>query len=66
MSAQKILIVGGRVIDPSNGIDKVTDIDIENGKISKIGENLKNLGSEKNYDLIVDAKGCLVTPGILI
>ena len=64
MSEKRILIVGGRVIDPSNRIDKVTDIEIENGKISKIGENLENLRSEKHYDLIVDAKGCLVTPGI--
>ena len=64
MSEKRILIVGGRVIDPCNRIDKVTDIEIENGKISKIGENLENLRSEKHYNLIVDAKGCLVTPGI--
>jgi dihydroorotase len=62
MEKKRILIFGGRVIDPSNGLDKVADIEIENGKISKIGENLKNLET-KDYDLLVDATDCLVTPG---
>ena len=30
----KLAIIGGHVIDPKNGIDKVTDILIENGKVS--------------------------------
>ena len=32
-----LLIKGGRVVDPSQGLDATMDILIENGKISKIG-----------------------------
>jgi len=32
----KLLLKGGRVIDPSQGMDTVTDILIEDGKISCI------------------------------
>ena len=31
-----MLIRGGRVIDPANGIDKVADILVENGKVADI------------------------------
>ena len=32
------VITGGRVIDPSTGIDECTDIGILEGKISEIGD----------------------------
>jgi len=33
----------GRIIDPGSGLDKITDIRVENGRISEIGDNLKSL-----------------------
>ena len=55
-----ILIKGGRVIDPAQGLDKVLDVLIENGKIAKVGTGLKSEGAE-----VIDASGKLVTPGLI-
>lgn len=54
------LIKGGRVIDPSQGIDKVLDILIEKGKIKAIDENITTENAE-----IIDASGKIVTPGLI-
>lgn len=58
----RILIKNGRVIDPENGLDKATDILIENGTISKIGDNLEPKGKETE---IIDAAGKVVVPGLV-
>ena len=34
---EKLLIRGGRVIDPANGVDKVADVLIADGKIAAVG-----------------------------
>jgi len=52
----KLLIKGGRVIDPASGRDEVGDIFIAAGKIS--GEKLK-------ADRTIDAKGLVVAPGLI-
>ncbi len=54
-----ILIKGGRVIDPAQGIDEVLDVLIEDGKIAKVGKGLKGKGET------IDAAGKLVTPGLI-
>ena len=55
-----MLIKNGRVINPATNLDEVTDILIEDGKVSKI---------EKNTDLddkeIIDAKNKIVIPGLV-
>ena len=48
----KILIKGGRVIDPENNIDKVTDIFIDKGVISEIGDDLELEGIDME---VIDA-----------
>jgi len=55
-----ILIKNGRVIDPASRTDKILDIYIEGGKISKIGKNLKTSGAK-----ILDAKNKIVLPGLI-
>lgn len=55
-----LLIKGGRVIDIANNINKVTDVLVENGKISKIG-NLTKVKAKK----IIDAKNKIVCPGFI-
>lgn len=55
-----ILIKNGRVIDPDKKIDKVADILIAEGKIEKVGEQLKD-----SADRVIDAKGCYVMPGLI-
>ncbi|MCD8198941.1 MAG: dihydroorotase [Phascolarctobacterium sp.] len=56
----KILIKNGRVVDPSQKLDAVTDILIENGKIKKIGQGLTLADGET-----FDAAGLVVTPGLI-
>jgi dihydroorotase len=56
-----LLIKGGRVIDPSQGIDATADILVEAGIIKELG---KNLIAEAGC-LTIDAAGLLVTPGLI-
>jgi dihydroorotase len=56
----KLLIRGGRVIDPSSKFDDVSDVLIEDGLISAVGKNLSNDGAT-----IFDATGTIVAPGFI-
>ena len=56
----RLLIRGGRVIDPSRGLDEVADLLIEEGKISRIGKNLKAESAQA-----MNAKGKVVCPGFI-
>jgi dihydroorotase len=55
-----MLIRGGRVVDPSQGLDANRDILIENGFVVQIGEHL-----EERDARIVDAGGAIVAPGFV-
>jgi dihydroorotase len=69
----KMLIKNGHIIDPSQGIDSVGDILIEDGKIkeiikhkTEIRSQKKGLTSKPKHDLqIINAKGFLVIPGLI-
>jgi len=54
----KLLIKNGTIINSDSII--VADVLIEDGKISRIGKNLK---SNPSSDKIIDAKDCFVIPG---
>ena len=61
----KILIKGGRVIDPSQQIDRKTDLLIEDGRVASIvedphGESVVGDGAE-----VFDATGLIVAPGFI-
>ncbi len=57
----RVLIVGGRVIDPASGLDAVVDVAIDGGRIAGIGERL-----DRPRDAwIVDADGLIVAPGLI-
>ena len=62
----KLLLKGGRVIDPSQGMDTVTDILMEDGKISQIkkGIPLPKAGS-KDTLRVIDLKGKIIAPGLI-
>ncbi|HVW37442.1 MAG TPA: dihydroorotase [Pirellulales bacterium] len=55
----KLLIKNGRVIDPSQGLDRTTNLLIEDGRIA--GYDV----SPNGQDAIIDAAGKLVTPGLI-
>ena len=56
----KLIIKGGRVIDPANGVDRVADVLAEDGLIVNIGENISADGAE-----VIDASGNIVIPGLI-
>ncbi|NTW04975.1 MAG: amidohydrolase family protein, partial [Peptococcaceae bacterium] len=56
----RLIIKGGTVVNPVSGNLEVSDILIEDGKISEMGINLIASGAE-----IVNAQGKLVTPGLI-
>ena len=55
-----ILIKNGRVLNPSENLDKVMDILVEDGRIKEKKEQI-----ETDADKIIDAKGCYVMPGLI-
>jgi dihydroorotase len=56
-----ILIRGGRVIDPSRRTDGIADVYLADGRVASVGLNIKG---EDGCE-IVDAKGKVVTPGLI-
>jgi dihydroorotase len=69
----KVLIKGGRVIDPANGLDGVADVIINRGKIAAIipvGQNQADLAkqADKNQSadaVVIEAAGKLIVPGLI-
>ena len=56
----KILIKNGHVIDPDTKLDQVADVLLEDDKIQKVKENIKD-----KADKVIDARGCYVMPGLI-
>ena len=56
----KLLIRGGRVIDPASATDKLADVLIEDGVIAGVGAMLDTAGAE-----VFDAHGLVVAPGFI-
>jgi dihydroorotase len=56
-----ISILGGRVVDPANGIDQVTDLHIASGRILALGQAPEGFTPATT----IDASGKVVCPGII-
>jgi len=57
----KLLIKGGRVIDPASNRDEIADVAIAAGRIVAIGK----LPADFAPNRVVEAGGCVVAPGLL-
>ena len=57
----KILIQGGRVINPATGFDAVCDVAIAAGRVVAI----KNIPADFAPSKTIDATGCVVAPGLV-
>jgi len=60
----KIVIKDGHIIDPSQGIDRVGDILIENGKIKEITDQGTKVKNDPEIR-IINAQGMIVIPGLI-
>ena len=67
----KLLIRGGRVVDPSQQLDAVRDVLIEDGKVAEIGEVLSGESQSSGASSVgeevevLEAAGLVVTPGLI-
>src|SRR5271155_2204041 len=55
-----LILRNGRVIDPSQNLDRVTDVAFAGGKVAKVGERLEDHGAQ-----VRDVAGKIVTPGLI-
>src|ERR1700751_1074432 len=56
-----LILRGGRVVDPSQKLDAVTDVAFAEGKVARIGAGLK---ADAGTD-VRDVSGAIVTPGLI-
>jgi dihydroorotase len=61
MTHRPLLIRGGRVVDPSQDLDAVKDVLLMEGSVAALGEDLERVEGA----LDVDARGLVVTPGLI-
>jgi dihydroorotase len=54
-----IQITGGRIIDPSQGLDEIGDLWISRGRILPMG------GGSEEPEIVIDARGMIVCPGLI-
>ena len=57
----RVLIQGGRVIDPASGLDAQADVALANGAVLAI----QNIPADFQPEVTIPAKGCLVLPGLV-
>ena len=56
----RLLIKGGRIIDPANQRDEVADLLVEEGKIVRLEKEIEVKDAQ-----IIEAKGLIVAPGLI-
>lgn len=56
-----LVLKGGHVIDPANGIDAIMDVAVKHGRIAAVGANL----DASHAETVVDATGLTVSPGLI-
>ncbi|MEX1258214.1 MAG: dihydroorotase [Gemmatimonadota bacterium] len=61
MSARTILFQGGRIVDPSQGLDGVLDLLVVSGKVAKVGKGLEAPENAR----VVSCEARLVLPGLV-
>jgi dihydroorotase len=57
----KILIRGGRVIDPARNFDEICDVAVAAGRVIVVGHAPEGFSPNR----VIDAKGCIVAPGLV-
>ena len=58
---EKILIKGGRIVDPAQGVDMVGDLLLSEGRVSGIEKSIPS----SNGARVLDAAGMVVSPGFI-
>lgn len=61
---KSLLITNGHIIDPANGIDRVGDVHISDGKITAVDTSGTARKAQPDTE-VIDASGLVVTPGLI-
>jgi dihydroorotase len=56
----KLFLRGGRVVDPSQGLDRKADLLIADGKVERVGK----IRANKSWT-VIDVSGLVVAPGFI-
>lgn len=56
-----LLLKGGHVLDPANGVDAVMDVAVASGRIAAVAKDIPEVQAAK----VVNVKGLYVTPGLI-
>ena len=56
----RLLLKGGRVIDPAQGVDATLDVMIAEGTIEEVGPRVQARGAQ-----VLEVKGLVVCPGFI-
>lgn len=65
MADTRIRVAGGRVIDPSQGIDEPADVIVVGGRIADVVRGVSTGRGGTRSEQIVDAEGLIVSPGFV-
>ncbi len=57
---KRILIRGGRLIDPAHGVDAELDLALADGRVAAVGSDV-----DFEPDQVIEAAGCIVCPGFI-
>ena len=63
--SQPLILAGGRVIDPSQNLDEVTDIAVVDGKIDAVGRGFAESREPRAESETIDCAGLIVSPGFI-
>jgi dihydroorotase len=61
MTHRPLLFRGGRVVDPSQGLDGTADLLLRDGEVAALGDGIPGMADA----LEIDASGLVVTPGLI-
>jgi len=56
-----LVLKGGRVVDPSSGLDGALDVAVENGRIARVAAGIAPADARR----VVEVGGKIVTPGLI-
>src|SRR5258706_7548056 len=58
---RSLLLTGGRLVDPSQGLDDTADLLLRDGKVAGMGKDIRATGDAEH----VDVAGMIVCPGLI-
>jgi dihydroorotase len=61
MAIYDLLLIGGRVLNPATGVNRILDVAVAGNRVAAIGASLPRVDAKR----VIDVGGCYVTPGLI-